>query len=168
MSSASRRKKIAALLAANRSAVRRKLTRTIEPEHADEALQEAFVRIVSKPPNEFENPVGYFYVTALNVARANHLKARTRVHAPERWPIDAQRAAGHEEFDLEGAFVEASERAKVRAAFGSLPERQQDIISLYFDDDQARKEIAKELGMTPRFVKRELLKAYGQLREVLR
>lgn len=167
MSLDSRRKKIALLFVANRSAMRRKLTRTFRPDEADEALQDSFLRLMEKPPPEFtENPAGYFYVTALNSARGQY---RHRYGSEkEHVAIDGSLP---EPFNLEDEFAEASERAhrrnRVLDAFAKLPERQQDVISMYFDDDLERNAIAQQLQMSPRLVKRELTRAYEQLRSEL-
>jgi RNA polymerase sigma-70 factor (ECF subfamily) len=57
---------------------------------------------------------------------------------------------------------------QLRTAVSKLPPRQRDVLLLHINEDLTYKQIATQLKLTPRIVRREIARAYAQLRCELR
>jgi len=55
----------------------------------------------------------------------------------------------------------------VRSAVSRLPPRQREVLLLHINDDLTYKQIAKQLQLTPRVVRRDIARAYATLRSEL-
>lgn len=130
---------------------------------AQDLAQEVFLRILRvEDPDLIRHPRAYLYRVAVNVIQEWRLRNR-------RFPIkddhDLEQEPDEDE-PLEQ--VEATERAqRLNAAVARLPARYRAVLMLRVNQGLTHKEVAEALDMTPRMVKRHLVKAYAKLRERL-
>jgi RNA polymerase sigma-70 factor (ECF subfamily) len=133
------------LFAEHHAALYRYLTRmTGDPDAAADAAQEAFVRLVEKPPAPGKTRAWLFQVginAARLSARTRHRRLRLVAAAPDRQPMgDAPDAP-----DL--ALHRTQERERVRAALAMLSERDRTIL-LMREEGFTHREIAEAVGTT--------------------
>lgn len=113
---------------------------------AEDLAQEAFVRLLDKPPRE---PDAWLYVVAGNLARDAQRSAGRRARhlsimsAPERLVDAADPAPG-----ADAAMCTAEESALVRDTLAMLPERDAALLVMRADDVSYR-EIAAAIGVAP-------------------
>lgn len=129
-------------------------------DEVDDVAQEVFLRLLRYgKAEEIVDPQSYLLRMATNVA--NEWKMRARY----RHPHDA---IGLEEIQapqtLEPAIDAESTSRSMSRAIGRLPFRQQQILRLHYGSGLARDEIAKQLRISERMVKRDLTHAYVTLR----
>jgi RNA polymerase sigma-70 factor (ECF subfamily) len=136
-------------------------SRSIPPGDIDDVAQEVFLRVLRYSDDTLiENPQGYLFRIASNVA--NEWRERSRVRKPhdDEWLNELiDESDTPEDVHWRGRTV-----AKVTAALDALPNRQGVILLMHVNDGLTYKEIAKELGLTYRLVLRELTRAYAKLR----
>lgn len=130
---------------------------------AQDLAQEVFLRILRvEDPDLIRHPRAYLYRVAVNVI--------------QEWRLRNQRFPVKDDHDLEqepdegGPIedIEASERAeRLNKAVAKLPARYRAVLMLRVNQGLTHKEVAEELNITPRMVKRHLIKAYAKLRERL-
>jgi RNA polymerase sigma factor (sigma-70 family) len=128
----------------------------------DDLAQEVFLRVLRYSDQDaIENPKGYLFRIAANVA--NEWRARARVCRPHdnAWLDDLQIEANKQP---ENATRSDDRDRLVRAAVQQLPSRQREILLLHVHDDLTYKQIARHSGLTYRIVLRELTRAYSSLR----
>lgn len=129
----------------------------------DDLAQEVFLRLLRYDRAEFvDQPRGYLFKIAANVAHdwANR-PAERFAHDPD-W-LDDLLTESEPDRDLE-----AEERSRcVQAALLRLPPRCREVLRLHFGDGLKYEAIAAALGLTPRIVKREIVRGYAALREQL-
>lgn len=126
---------------------------------AHDAAQEAFTRLVAKPPRD-ENPRAWLFAVATNVVRAGSNTSRRRAallhagagRAPHADPLPSPE---------EGAMAE-SDRARVRAALAELPERER-MMLLMREEGFSHREIAEAVGTTTGSVGTMLARALSLL-----
>lgn len=155
----------AGLFAEHHSPLFRYLARlTGDPDVAEDAAQEAFVRLMEKPPAPGETRAWLFRV-ATNAAwmalRTRGRRKRLLDAAPERQPMgDAPPPPD--------ALAEAAEtRARVRAALDGLPERDRTILLMQQEGFRYR-EIAEAVGTTTQSVGTMIARALNKLAAELR
>lgn len=134
-----------------------------EQSDAQDLAQEVFLRLLRvEDPDLIRHPRAYLYRVAVNVIQEWRLRNR-------RFPVK-------DDYDLEQEpdeadpvdEIEASERAeRLNRAVAKLPARYRAVLMLRVNRGLTHKEVAEELEMTPRMVKRHLIKAYAKLRERL-
>jgi RNA polymerase sigma-70 factor (ECF subfamily) len=113
---------------------------------AEDLAQEAFVRLLDRPPRE---PDSWLYVVAGNLARDAQRSAGRRARhlsimdAPERLADAADPAPG-----ADAAMCSAEESALVRDALAMLPERDAALLVMRADGVSYR-EIAAAIGVAP-------------------
>ena len=114
---------------------------------AEDLAQEAFVRLIDKPPRE---PDSWLYVVAGNLARdAQRGELRRSRHLAvvraedERGPAGADPAPG-----ADAALCSAEESELVRETLAMLPERDAALLVMRADDVSYR-EIAAAIGVAP-------------------
>ncbi len=156
---------VAALFAAHHAPLVRYLTRlTGDGDRAADAAQEAFVRLIDRPPADASDPRAWLFAVATNVVReggrTSARRERLLAGAPARAPMgDAPRDAH--------ALVEAGERrAAVRAALDALSDKERGAL-LMREEGFAHREIAASLGTTTGSVGTLLARALGKLAAAL-
>lgn len=129
----------------------------------DDIAQEVFLRLLRYDSAELiANPQGYLFTIAANVA------TEWSVRACRRWPHSADWL---EEIAVDdpaesAAASEWTER-QLLMALTRLAPRAREILRLYFDEDLTHAEIATQLGISRRVVKRDLISSYERLRTEL-
>lgn len=150
----------ALLFAEHHASLFRFLSRmTGDPDAAEDAAQEAFVRLVERPPQPGDTRAWLFRV-GINAAR---LAARTRSRrlrllegAPERAPVGDAPPRPDE------ALATAEARARVRAALDGLSERDRTIL-LMREEGFSHREIAEAVGTTTKSVGTLIARALNKL-----
>ncbi len=126
----------------------------------DDVAQEVFLRLLRYDNAELiEHPQAYLFKMAENVAGEWAMRARHRHPHDARWLADLR---AQSQPDQEVAH-EAAQR-DLRAALHRLPPRQREVLRLHFGEELVRAEIAKQLNVSERVVKRDLVRAYATLR----
>lgn len=142
------------------------LTRGLgERTDAQDLAQEVFLRILRvDDPDLIRHPRAYLYRVAVNVI--------------QEWRVRQRRFPTEDDLNLEQELVgdgpepaellESSERRqRLNAAINRLPPRYRVVLVLCAIRGMTHKEVAVKLDMTPRMVKRDLIKAYAGLRDDL-
>jgi len=130
---------------------------------AEDLAQEAGMRLVSAMRREHvEHPRAFLFHAAANLAR-DHLRRRLVAqehadaqHECELAPGSDQIAAVHQEVAL------------VTRAISDLPRRAREVLQLARIEGYSQKEIATQLGITPKTVENHLTRALAQLAARLR
>jgi RNA polymerase sigma factor (sigma-70 family) len=160
---ASRNERLAAWFAHWRRPIRYWLsTRSSVPtSDVDDLAQEVFLRLLRYGDSEVENPQGYLFRIAANVANEWRERARQRQPHGEEG-LDELRLDAHQEPQN----IEARRRTleHVRAAVQALPARQRRVLLLHVNEGLTYKQIAQHMSITYRVVLRDLTRAYGRLR----
>ncbi len=151
-----------------REPMRRWLSQRFEVRGADldDVAQEVFLRLMRYSDDTLiEHPQTYLLRIAGNVI--NEWRERHRLCRPHEaaWLDDLTIDDDHEP---EHQAENESEAQLVRAAVGRLPRRQQTIVIMHAQHDLTHKQIARQLGLTQRIVKRDLERGYATLREELK
>jgi RNA polymerase sigma-70 factor (ECF subfamily) len=130
----------------------------------DDIAQEVFLRLLKyKDSDVVEHPQSYLFRIAENIVRERAERLRNKMPHDEDW----LRELIWEGDCPEGELVKWSEIQRIRDAVSRLPERWRAILMLHINQDLDRKAIAKKLNLSMRIVRRDLGKAYIQLREDL-
>jgi RNA polymerase sigma-70 factor (ECF subfamily) len=140
---------------ASRSAVR--------PADFDDVAQEVFLRLLRYEAAEIvEHPQAYLFKMAANVAAEWSIRASNRrAHEPHWLASLAADDRPDETLDCEVAQLE------IKRALNTLTPRERAILKLYFEDGLSQAEIATQLGVSFRIVRRDFEKSYGKLRREL-
>lgn len=139
---------------------------SVPPADIDDLAQEVFLRLLRYSDEvTVENPQGYLFRIAANVA--NEWRERSRVRKPhdDSW-LNELRIEPAEE--PENAVAKRRRTEYVQAAVDRLPPRQRDVLLLHVNEGLTYKQIARERGLTYRIVLRDLTRAYSTLRMQLR
>ena len=135
---------------------------TVGAQDLDDVAQEVFLRLLRyKNAELIEYPQAYLLRMAANVAGEWALLARHRHPHDEGWLAGLPAAADgqpEQQADREAA------RRDFRGALERLPPRQREVLRLHFGDGLTRAAIATRLKISPRMVKRDLIRAYAALR----
>jgi len=128
----------------------------------DDLAQEAFLRLLRYSDDvAVEYPQTYLFRIAANVASEWRERARNSRPHDSTWLEDLHIEVGDEP---ENAIARTLVQEHVRAAVHRLPPRQRAVLLLHVDDDLTNMQIADQLGLTRRIVKRDLALAYSHLR----
>jgi RNA polymerase sigma factor (sigma-70 family) len=132
----------------------------------DDLAQEVFLRLLRYSDDvAVQNPQGYLFRIAANVASEWRERACNRKPHEESWLEDLPVQPGEEpENELARTLI----HRRLQAAVKKLPRRQQVVLQLHVNDGMTYKQIAAHLGVTHRIVLRELTRAYSGLRMQLR
>jgi len=157
-----------------RRAVRLALHYLGNPADADDAVQDAFVKLYGHMTTyRADAPFDAWFTRILVNACLDRAKARTRAR---RWflapaddggsasPIDAAVAAGP---SPERRLLLDDKWRQLGAAVRELPARQRDVFLLCHLDEQAPSAVAAALGMSPATVRVHLFRALRKLRAAL-
>lgn len=130
---------------------------------AQDLAQEVFLRILRvEDPDLIQHPRAYLYRVAVNVIQEWRLR-RQRFPIEDDHDLEQLPAVGEPMADLE-----ASEHSRtVNAAVAALPAVYRAVLTLRVTQGMTHQEVADRLGVTPRMVKRYLIKAYARLRDTL-
>ncbi|WP_331069032.1 RNA polymerase sigma factor [Steroidobacter sp.] len=132
----------------------------------DDLAQEVFLRLLRYSDEiTVENPQGYLFRIAANVA--NEWRERSRVRKPhdDSWLDELQIESAEQP---ENALAKRRRVEYVQAAVDRLPPRQRDVLLLHVNEGLTYKQIARKRGLTYRIVLRDLTRAYSTLRVQLR
>jgi RNA polymerase sigma factor (sigma-70 family) len=139
---------------------------SVPPGDIDDLAQEVFLRLLRYSDDvAVDNPQGYLFRIAANVA--NEWRERSRVRKPhdDSWLEELQIEAGDEP---ENAIAKTRANEYVQAAVDRLPPRQREVLLLHVNEGLTYKQIAQQRGLTYRIVLRDLTRAYSTLRMQLR
>lgn len=130
---------------------------------AQDLAQEVFLRILRvDDPDLIQHPRAYLYRVAVNVIQEWRLR-------DQRFPIQHDQDLDEIPSGTEPmAAMEAGEQAqRVNAAVADLPAVYRAVLMLRVNQGLTHNEVATRLGISPRMVKRYLIKAYARMRERL-
>lgn len=139
---------------------------SVPPGDIDDLAQEVFLRLLRYSDDvAVDNPQGYLFRIAANVA--NEWRERSRVRKPhdDSWLEELQIESGDEP---ENAFARSRTNEYVQTAVDRLPPRQREVLLLHVNEGLTYKQIAQQKGLTYRIVLRDLTRAYSTLRMQLR
>ena len=132
----------------------------------DDLAQEVFLRLLRYSDDvAVENPQGYLFRIAANVA--NEWRDRSRVRQPhDRSWLDELQIDPAEQPD--NTVFQNRVSKHLQGAVDKLPKRQRDVLLLHVNEGLTYKQIADRLGVTYRIVLRDLTRAYAALRMQLK
>ena len=131
----------------------------------DDVAQEAFLRLMRYSDDTLiEHPQTYLFRIASNVASEWRERARNSRPHEDSWLDDLQVEPSDEPENLVARTVV---NESVRAAVERLPQRQRQVLLLHITEELTYTQIAKQLNLTRRMVRRDLASAYAQLRRDL-
>lgn len=132
----------------------------------DDLAQEVFVRLLKYSDQVLvDNPQGYLFRIASNVANEWREKARVRyVHDADLLDELVMDSDDQPDAILEREF----ESEHIQAAVDRLPSRQREVLLTHVNEGLTYKQVAQEYDLTYRMVLRDLTKAYSTLRSELR
>jgi RNA polymerase sigma factor (sigma-70 family) len=135
---------------------------SIQAADLDDVAQEVFLRLLRYSDDAVvEHPQSYLFRIATNVVNEWRERARNSMPHDDVWLADLQIEADNEpESSVENTLI----NAKVRNAVSQLPPRQREVLLLHIRDDLTYKQIAARLKLTTRVVRRDIARAYAQLR----
>lgn len=130
---------------------------------ADDAAQEAFARLIAKPPRD-ENPRAWLFTVATNLVRSWAGRKQRRLRLMEGG--EARMPAGDAPPDPAAAAEAKQRRDVVRRALAALPEKERTIL-LMREEGFAHREIAHAVGTTTGSVGTMIARALDRLAEHL-
>ncbi|HSK20318.1 MAG TPA: sigma-70 family RNA polymerase sigma factor [Longimicrobiales bacterium] len=130
---------------------------------AHDAAQEAFVRLVSKPPRD-THLRAWLFTVATNVVRAGASTRRRR--AALLAAGGARGPHGDPGPTPEDSAIAESDRSRVRAALAALPEKER-VMLLMREEGFSHREIAEAVGTTTGSVGTMLARALDRLAALL-
>lgn len=151
--------------AEHRAALIRYATRlTGDPDVAEDVVQETFVRLMERPPEETDGVRGWLFVVATNLVRDARRTAGRRAKLLRRWsapdPGVSRVADPH-------AALERAERARrVRDALSALSMRDRTVL-LMREEGFTHREIAEAAGTTTKSVGTIVARALDKLAGLL-
>jgi RNA polymerase sigma-70 factor (ECF subfamily) len=126
----------------------------------DDVAQEVYLRLLRYDRAELvEDPRGYLFRVAANVAYEWSMRARERLPHAASWLDDLV-----DDFDALGEHEHAEREREVRDAVAGLAPRAREILRLRFAEELDNAAIARRLGISHRIVRRELAQSYALLR----
>lgn len=131
----------------------------------DDLAQEVFLRLLRYSDDVIvDNPQGYLFRIAANVA--NEYRERSRIRNPhdDHWLHDLLDEADHEP---ERMLQHEQVHDYVHSVVDTLPPRQRQILLMHVNDKMTYKQIAQHLGITYRIVLRDLTNAYATIRRLI-
>ena len=132
----------------------------------DDLAQEVFLRLLRYSDDvAIDNPQGYLFRIAANVANEWQERARHRKPHDDSWLEDLQVEFNDEP---ENAIAREVAREYMQEAVDKLPRRQREVLLLHVNEGLTYKQIAERQGLTYRVILRDLTRAYSQLRMQLK
>jgi RNA polymerase sigma-70 factor (ECF subfamily) len=132
---------------------------------AEDLRQEAFIRLweASAEWKAGGSVAGYLIRVARNLA----FNARRHDQVQHRWRIAAEYESPPSVQPPDAVLVQQDLAARVNAAIEALPERPREVFILKRDASLSYREIAEQLGISPKTVEVHMGRAYRLLREAL-
>lgn len=132
-------------------------------EEAEDFAQEAYLRLLRMDDLDLvHSPQAYLFQIAKNLLSEWRMRAaQSRVHTAD--PLDLLVA----DEDLQAELEQRQERHFVHAAIDDLHPITRQVLLLHVQQDLSYDQIAQQLGITRRMVKRHMLNAYATLRQQL-
>jgi RNA polymerase sigma-70 factor (ECF subfamily) len=128
---------------------------------AQDLAQEVFLRLLRVDTLDLvKNPRAYLFRVAVNVAGEWRLRARQRQPHSSK---ELDELVSLE--DLEGTLERQQTGEAVRRALEELPLILRQVLVLHCRDNMTYEQIADELGITRRMVKRYVARGYAEMRE---
>ena len=122
-----------------------------DPQEAEDAVQDAFVRFLERAPDNLDNPAAWLMRVLVNGCKSRLRLAWRRVGPlPEALPTPGP----EEREELEELFL--------------LPPEDRAVIHLHYYEGYSTDEIAQMLGQRPGTVRSRLSRARGRLRKLLK
>ena len=135
---------------------------SIQAADLDDVAQEVFLRLLRYGDDAVvEHPQSYLFRIATNVVNEWRERSRNSLPHDDTWLADLQIEPDAEP---ESAVEHTLVNEQVRGAVSRLPPRQREVLLLHIRDDLTYKQIAAKLNLTPRVVRRDIARAYAQLR----
>ena len=132
----------------------------------DDLAQEVFLRLLRYSDDvAIDNPQGYLFRIAANVANEWQERARHRKPHDDSWLEDLQVDFSDEP---ENAIAREVAHQYMQDAVNKLPRRQREVLLLHVNEGLTYKQIAERQGLTYRVILRDLTRAYSQLRAQLK
>jgi RNA polymerase sigma factor (sigma-70 family) len=132
----------------------------------DDLAQEVFLRLLRYSDDvAIDNPQGYLFRIAANVANEWQERARHRKPHDDSWLEDLQIEFNDEP---ENAIAREVAHQHMQDAVNKLPRRQREVLLLHVNEGLTYKQIAERQGLTYRVILRDLTRAYSQLRMQLK
>lgn len=132
----------------------------------DDLAQEVFLRLLRYSDDvAIDNPQGYLFRIAANVANEWQERARHRKPHDDSWLEDLQVEFSDEP---ENAIAREVANQHMQDAVNKLPRRQREVLLLHVNEGLTYKQIAERQGLTYRVILRDLTRAYSQLRMQLK
>jgi RNA polymerase sigma-70 factor (ECF subfamily) len=129
----------------------------------DDVAQEVFLRLMRYDKTDIiEHPQAYLYKMAANVAAEWAIRTRNRRPHRSRWLENLASDSGPDE-----ELTRAETHARLMRALGSLTPRQREILKLRFVNNLTEAQAAERLAISQRVVKRQMIKSYARLRDVM-
>ena len=153
----------------NRAMIARYLRARGAGEHAEDLLQELWIKVAAMPPQvEVTDPTSYLFRMAHNLMLDRHRAGRRRTDRDHQYhAISDLTGTGHDPSPLPDRVLIAKQRlAEVDRVLRSLGERTDYIFRRHRVDEVPQREIASELGITLSAVEKHLQKAYRAVRAV--
>jgi RNA polymerase sigma factor (sigma-70 family) len=128
----------------------------------DDVAQEVFLRLLRYSDDAVvEYPQSYLFRIATNVVNEWRERARNSLPHDDVWLSDLQiEPEAEPESSVEHDLI----NVHVRRAVSRLPPRQRQVLLLHIREDLTYKQIAAKLKLTPRVVRRDIARAYAELR----
>jgi RNA polymerase sigma factor (sigma-70 family) len=138
---------------------------SIQSADLDDVAQEVFLRLLRYSNDAVvEYPQSYLFRIASNVVNEWRERARNSLPHDDVWLADLQiEPEAEPESSLEHDLVGKC----VRNAVSRLPARQRQVLLLHIKEELTYKQIAAKLKLTPRVVRRDIARAYADLRSEL-
>lgn len=128
---------------------------------AQDLAQEVFLRLLRVDTLDLiKNPRAYLYRVAVNVAGEWRLRARQRQPHSSK---ELDELVSVE--DVERTLERQQTGEAIRGALEELPPTLQQVLVLHCRDNLTYEQIAAELGITRRMVKRYVARGYAEMRE---
>lgn len=152
-----------ALFAGHNAALIRYLTRlTGDPDQAQDAAQESYLRLVTRPPTHSANLRAWLFTVATNVVRDQWRKQAALREAADISPQEAAAPGDDPQVQLE----RAERRAIVRRMLAKLSERERTVLLLR-EEGFLHREIADAVGTTTKSVGTMIARALRKLADEL-
>lgn len=129
----------------------------------DDVAQEVFLRLLRYDSDKVvEHPQAYLFKMAANVVAEWAIRPRHRLAHEPRWL-----ASLANEERLDHVLDTATAQHEIRRALGTLSPRERTILQLHFEAGLSHAQIAEQLSLSHRIVRRDFEKSYSKLRREL-
>jgi RNA polymerase sigma factor (sigma-70 family) len=129
----------------------------------DDIAQEVFLRLLRYNRSELiDFPQAYLYKIAANVSAEWASRSHRRMPHDSAWLTDLA-----DTLSPQVEFERATTEAELERAVNALPTRCREILRLQYGEGISHEEIARRMSISPRIIKRDLIRAYATLRTML-